>query len=477
MKKIIVGLLAALLLFAPDCFAQKTKIACIGNSITFGHGINDREHFHYPAQLQRYLGSDYEVKNFGVSATTMLLKGDFPYVTTEQYKESLAFLPDIVIIKFGTNDTKSKNWKYREDFIKDYQAFIDSYRNLSSHPKIILLTPIRCFLPLTDWDIRGDYVEQYVRPMIEELAYTNKIDIVNMFNVLGDHWDHDLLPDKLHPSALGAGDMALKLYQHIKTDGKDIAGQTPDLPFLTDAKPFNFHGYQGYEFTNQGVACKIVAPKVEAEGKPWIWRARFWGHEPQTEIDLLERGFYVAYCDVADLYGNDKAVKRWDDFYKMMVKAGFSKKVALEGMSRGSLIVYNWAAKNAKKVACIYADAPVMTLQSWPLGQASNEGYRKDIDKMLQAYGFSSEAEARQWKQNPMDHAAVMAKAGIPILHVVGDVDETVPYRDNTEIFEAKMKRLGAPIQVIHKPAIAHHPHSLNNPKPIVDFILKAMKQ
>ena len=76
-----------------------------------------------------------------------------------------------------------------------------------------------------------------------------------------------------------------------------------------------------------------------------------------------------------------------------------------------------------------------------------------------------------------MDHAAVMAKAGIPILHVVGDVDETVPYRDNTEIFEAKMKRLGAPIQVIHKPAIAHHPHSLNNPKPIVDFILKAMKQ
>ena len=161
----------------------------------------------------------------------------------------------------------------------------------------------------------------------------------------------------------------------------------------------------------------------------------------------------------------------------MMVKAGFSKKVALEGMSRGSLIVYNWAAKNAKKVACIYADAPVMTLQSWPLGQVSNEGYRKDIDKMLQAYGFSSEAEARQWKQNPMDHAAVMAKAGIPILHVVGDVDETVPYRDNTEIFEAKMKRLGAPIQVIHKPAIAHHPHSLNNPKPIVDFILKAMKQ
>ena len=477
MKKIIIGLLAAMLLFVPEGFAQKTKIACIGNSITFGHGIKDRENFHYPAQLQRYLGNDYEVVNFGVSATTMLLKGDFPYVTTEQYKQSLAFLPDIVIIKFGTNDTKSKNWKYREDFIKDYQAFIDSYRNLSSHPKIILLTPIRCFLPLTDWDIRGDYVEQYVRPMIEELAYTNKIDIVNMFNVLGDHWDYDLLPDKLHPSALGAGSMALKLYQHIKMDGNDLAGQTLGIPFLKDAKPFNFHGYQGYEFMNDGVACKIVVPKVEAKGKPWIWRARFWGHEPQTEIDLLERGFYVAYCDVADLYGSDKAVKRWDAFYKLMTKAGFSKKVALEGMSRGGLIVYNWAAKNPKKVACIYADAPVMTLQSWPLGMASNPGYRKDVEKMMQEYGFKSEAEARQWNKNPMDHAGILAKAGIPILHVVGDVDETVPYRDNTEIFEAKMQRLGAPIQVIHKPAVAHHPHSLNNPQPIVDFILKAMKQ
>lgn len=89
-------------------------------------------------------------------------------------------------------------------------------------------------------------------------------------------------------------------------------------------------------------------------------RARFWGHEPQTDIALLEHGFHIVYCDVADLYGSDKAVQRWNSFYKRMVKAGFNKKVALEGMSRGGLIVYNWAAQNPEKVACIYADAPVM---------------------------------------------------------------------------------------------------------------------
>ena len=89
MKRIALLLLVALVLSIPQMYGQKKKVACIGNSITFGHGITDREHFHYPAQLQQYLGDGYEVRNYGVSATTMLLKGDFPYVTTSQYKESL----------------------------------------------------------------------------------------------------------------------------------------------------------------------------------------------------------------------------------------------------------------------------------------------------------------------------------------------------------------------------------------------------
>jgi len=475
MKRIALLLVAALVLSIPQMYGQKKKVACIGNSITFGHGITDREHFHYPAQLQQYLGDGYEVRNFGVSATTMLLKGDFPYVTTKEYKESLEWQPDIVLIKFGTNDTKSKNWKYKDDFIADYQAFIDSYRRLPSHPRVILLTPIRCFLPLTDWDIRGDYVEQYVRPMIEELAYKNNIDIINMYNVLGDTWDSAVMPDKLHPSALGAGSMALKAYNHLMTLERGKAVDMAAQPFYKQgATTFNFHGYTGYDFVSDGVRCKIVEPKVVAEGRPWIWRARFWGHEPQTDIDLLERGFHVAYCDVSDLYGSQQAVKRWDAFYKRMAAAGFSRKMALEGMSRGGLIVYNWAARNPKKVACIYADAPVMDIKQWPMSLAENA---EDTRKMLKAYGFASEAEALQWHGNPLDHAAKMAKARIPILHVVGDSDTGVKYKYNTKLFEEKMRQLGWPIQVIHKPSVGHHPHSLNNPQPIVDFILRAMNQ
>lgn len=97
-----------------------------------------------------------------------------------------------------------------------------------------------------------------------------------------------------------------------------------------------------------------------------------------------------------------------------------------------------------------------------------------DTKQFLNAYGFKNEAEALNWKKNPIDCAPTMAKAGIPILHVVGDADQVVSVAENTAIFEQRMEELHAPITIIHKPGVDHHPHSLNNPEPIVQFILKA---
>lgn len=462
------------LLLTTNLFAEKPiKVVCIGNSITYGAGIVNREKNSYPAQLQAYLGAGYEVKNFGVSARTTLSKGDHPYMRENTFKESLEFQPDIVLIKLGTNDTKPQNWKYKDDFMTDYQALIDSYRGLSSHPRVILLTPVRCFLP-DNSEISAKLIANEIRPMVESLAWKNNIEIINLFNIFGDQWESHILPDKLHPSSIGAGMMAKKIYEYLTLTPNSKVKPVEESLKLETAKKFNFYGYQGYEFDNDGVACKVVKPSVEAEGKPWMIRARFWGHEPQTDIDMLEHGFHIVYCDVADLYGSDKAVKRWDSFYKRMMKAGFNKKVVLEGMSRGGLIVYNWAAKNADNVACIYADAPVMDFKSWPMGKGKSAGSEGDAKQLLTAYGFKNEAEALNWKHNPIDCAQAIAKAKIPVLHVVGDADDVVPVAENTAIFEERMKSLNAPITVIHKPGIGHHPHSLNNPDAIVRFILRA---
>ena len=460
-----------IVLFLPTFFSQgKTiRVACVGNSITYGAGIANRDKNSYPAQLQYYLGEGYEVKNFGVSATTLLSKGDYPYITTNEYKESKSFNPDIVLIKLGTNDSKPQNWKFKDNFKENYNSLIESYRNLPSKPRIIILTPVRCFLA-PESNIKAELISKDIRQMVEDVAWENKLDIINLFNIFGDKWDEALLPDKLHPSSIGAGIMAKKISSYLLSINSNQKADTN-----IDGKPFNFHGHQGYDFTIDGINCKIVVPKNEAKGKPWVLRARFWGHEPQTDIDLLEKGFHIAYCDVADLYGSNKAVKRWNSFYKYMTKLGFNKKVVLEGMSRGGLIVYNWAARNPEKVACIYADAPVMDIKSWPMGKGKSEGSAADTKLMMEAYGFSNTDEAIKWEKNPLNHASIMAKHNIPIIHVVGDIDETVPVDENTGIFVDEMKKYGKDILVIHKPNVGHHPHSLNNPEPIVDFILNSM--
>lgn len=476
MKKLLFQFLL-LLQVTSYTYAEKTiRIACVGNSITYGAGIANIQKNSYPAQLQAFLGEKYEVRNFGVSGSTLLSNGDRPYRKTTAWQEALNFQPDVVLIKLGTNDTKPQNWKYKDEFIGDYQKMIAEFKALSSNPRIILLTPVRCFLP-DEAEIKSLLIANTVRPWVEKIAYDNELEIINLFNVYGDQWQQHLMPDKLHPSSIGAGVIAEKIFKYLTAPELLTAKQPTSLKSIlgnSNVSEFNFHGYQGYEFIDKGTTCFIVQPKSEAAGKPWLIRARFWGHEPQTDIELLENGFHLVYCDVADLYGSQEAVRRWNSIYKKMRKAGFHKKVVLEGMSRGGLIVYNWAAQNPEKVACIYADAPVMDFKSWPMGKGKSAGSSRDTENLLKAYGFKNEQEALSWDKNPIDCAKRIAKRKIPILHVVGDKDDIVPLDENTSVFESRMKELDQPITVIHKPEIGHHPHSLNNPKPISQFILSA---
>ncbi len=149
----------------------------------------------------------------------------------------------------------------------------------------------------------------------------------------------------------------------------------------------------------------------------------------------------------------------------------FADRAVLEGMSRGGLIVYNWAAANPEKVAAIYGDAPVMDFKSWPGGKGKGTGSPNDWENCLKQYAMT-EAQAMAYKSNPLDKLAAIAKAGIPIIHVVGDADKVVPVAENTAIAEMRYKKLGGTFKVVHKPGVGHHPHSLKDPQAIVDFVL-----
>ena len=237
-------------------------------------------------------------------------------------------------------------------------------------------------------------------------------------------------------------------------------------------KVSDFGGFVRHDFEHEGLKCRVVVPKKAAEGKPWIWRARFFGHRKEVDLGLLEKGFHVAFVDVANLYGSSEALKRWDAFYQYFTGThGFHKKPALEGMSRGGLIIFNWASENADKVSSIYADAAVCDFKSWPGGKMKGKGSQRDWQRLLGVYGLTEE-EAMAYRKNPIDRLEPLAKAKIPVICVVGDADVVVPVAENTAIVEERYKALGGPIEVIHKPGIGHK-HGLDDATPVIDFILK----
>jgi lysophospholipase L1-like esterase len=143
-------------------------------------------------------------------------------------------------------------------------------------------------------------------------------------------------------------------------------------------------------------------------------------------------------------------------------------------MSRGGLIVYNWAEKNSEKVACVYADAPVLDGKSWPGGLGNGKGSAADWETFKKVYGLKSDKDISNFQGNPIDNIESIAQGGYPMLHVCGAADKVVPIDENTKPFEAVIKAKGGDIEVIYKEGVGHHPHSLENPTPIVDFILRA---
>lgn len=467
MKKILYLLIVLLL---SHSLISQIKIACVGNSITYGAGISDRERNCYPAQLQYLLGEKYEVKNFGLNGATLLKKGNKPYFKTEEYKNALAFNPDIVFIKLGTNDSKYPNRTHLDEFKNDYFELISSFRNLNSNTRVVILLPLPVYFEPDSTGINGNVIRDTILTLIRQIAYESRVEIINLYNLFLE--SPNLFPDKLHPSSIGASYIAQRCYEVIKMEsdkGYDIIAN-----LTIEEKNSNYYGFECTDFKFNDWDCRIAQPKNCIKGRPWIWRARFWGHEPQTEIALLERGFHLVYCDISELYAGPEAIKRWNMFYEYLRRGGLGPKAVMEGFSRGGLNIYNWAVENPEKVVCIYADAPVLDIKSWPYHFGRPKTPQREWIALKKVYGFNSDAEAEKAKVSPIDKAVRIAKTKIPLIHVCGLADGTVPYDENTKPFAEKIIKAGGKIKIIEKPGVGHHPHSLQNPQPIVDFILKS---
>lgn len=185
--------------------AAALKIACVGDSITEGAGLGNPATESYPAKLQRLLGSDYQVVNYGVGGRTLLKKGDFPYWNEAAYRQSLDSKPDVVIIKLGTNDSKPQNWRYATNFVPDYEALIASYTNLASHPRILLCTPCPVY-KTGAYDIRPGIVATNIAPAVRDLAGRFGLELIDLQTNMAGHLEW--FPDTVHPNSRGTTVMA-----------------------------------------------------------------------------------------------------------------------------------------------------------------------------------------------------------------------------------------------------------------------------
>ena len=204
-----------LLLSTVSATARKVvRVACVGNSITYGTGIANRERDAYPSQLQRLLGKDFVVGNFGKPGATLLRHGHRPYFQQTEFRDALQFKADIAVIHLGINDTDPRNWpNFRDEFASDYVALMDSFRKVNPKVRIILarLTPIRYDHPR--FDSGTELWRREISQTIERIAQAQGLELIDFYQPLIAH--PDWLSDGIHPDPRGAKALAETVYKGI----------------------------------------------------------------------------------------------------------------------------------------------------------------------------------------------------------------------------------------------------------------------
>lgn len=243
-----------------------------------------------------------------------------------------------------------------------------------------------------------------------------------------------------------------------------------------DLKESKWHGFVRHDLSFDGRNVSVVVPNKPLSGNPWIWKAQFLDWHTDTDSILIAQGFHLVFINADNQYGSPKAMVIWNKFYNFITqKYSLQKKVALEGVSRGGLYVYNWAKQNPEKVSCIYAEAPVCDFKSWPAGFRKGMGSKSDWELLKKEYGFANDDEAQRYLNNPIDGLETLANAKVPVLHIIGLNDEIVPVEENTFPLINKYIRLGGIATVIPctkgKHTLNGHHFDIETPQIVADFI------
>jgi lysophospholipase L1-like esterase/pimeloyl-ACP methyl ester carboxylesterase len=233
----------------------------------------------------------------------------------------------------------------------------------------------------------------------------------------------------------------------------------------------DWNGYTKIDFYLDGREAIVIRPKRSAAGNPWVWRAEFLYDFNQADVELLRQGWHIAYYRLSHMYGCPYAIESMHRF-KQHVEAIYSlaPRPALFGFSRGGLYAANYAAAYPQDVSSLYLDAPVLDIRSWPAGRGDAASSPANWQDCMALYGLTEET-ASEFERNPLDAVDTLAESGIPIILVAGDADRAVPFHENGERLANMYEARHGEFVLLVKPGVGHHPHSLDNPEPIVEFV------
>lgn len=235
-----------------------------------------------------------------------------------------------------------------------------------------------------------------------------------------------------------------------------------------------WNGYRRIDFLFEGRECILVFPGSASAGGEWLFKTEYFDAFPAFEIEMLSRGWHLAYIKNVTRWCLDEDLDlkdRFADFLHREYK--LSEKCVPVGMSCGGLIGCKFAAKYPHRVSTLYLDAPVMNLLSCPA--KVGRGQSATLDEFINATGISL-SELLSYREHPIDKMHVLLKNNIPIVLVYGDSDDVVPYHENGMLLEKYYKEMGGDILAIGKPGCGHHPHGLEDNTPIVEFVERYSK-